>query len=79
MAYRNWLAITQHILGIRPTYDGLLIDPCIPANMKEYIVKRKWREAEYVITIKNPNGKQRADKPTLLPYAVGKHEIKITL
>ena len=75
----NWLAITQHILGIRPTYDGLLIDPCIPADLKEYTVKRKWREAEYVITIKNPNGKQHVDKPTMLPYAAGKHEITITL
>lgn len=75
----NWVAITQHILGICPTYDGLLIDPCIPADLKEYTVRRKWREAEYVITIKNPHGKQHADKPTVLPYAAGKHEITITL
>ena len=75
----NWLAITQHILGIRPTYQGLLIDPCIPADMKEYTVRRKWRNAEYVITVKNPQGKQRAAKPTLVPYAAGKHEITITL
>ena len=75
----NWLAITQHILGIRPTYDGLLVDPCIPADLKEYTVRRKWREAEYMITVKNPQGKQRADRPTMLPYAAGKHEITITL
>ena len=75
----NWVAITQHILGICPTYDGLLIDPCIPADLREYTVRRKWREAEYVITIKNPHGKQHADKPTVLPYAAGKHEITITL
>ena len=75
----NWLAITQHILGIRPTYDALLIDPCIPTDLKEYTVRRKWREAEYVITVKNPLGKQRADKPTLLPYLAGKQEITITL
>lgn len=75
----NWLAITQHILGIRPTYDGLLIDPCIPTDLKEYTVRRKWREAEYVITVKNPQGKQRADKPTILPYLAGKQEITIIL
>lgn len=75
----NWLAITQHILGIRPAYDGLLIDPCVPTDLKEYTVRRKWREAEYVITVKNPQGKQRADKPTVLPYVAGKHEITITL
>lgn len=75
----NWLAITQHILGIRPTYDALLIDPCIPTDLKEYTVRRKWREAEYVITVKNPQGKQRADKPTILPYLAGKQEITIIL
>ena len=75
----NWLAITQHILGIRPSYDGLWIAPCIPADLKEFTVRRKWRDAEYIITVRNPQGKQRADKPTLLPYAAGKHEITITL
>ena len=29
---RNYTAITQHILGIRPTFDGLKIDPAIPAD-----------------------------------------------
>ena len=75
----NWLAITQHILGIRPTYEGLLIDPCIPADLKEFTVTRRWRDAHYIITILNPNGKQRALQPTLLPYAAGKQEITITL
>ena len=75
----NWLAITQHILGICPTYEGLLIDPCIPADLTEYTVTRRWRDAQYVITIKNPNGKQRAEQSTMVPYSAGKHEITITL
>ena len=75
----NWLAITQHILGIQPTYEGLLVNPCIPADLKEYTVTRKWRDAQYVITIKNPNGKQHADKPVLLTEKTGKHDITITL
>lgn len=75
----NWLTISQHILGIRPTYEGLMVDPCIPSDMKEYTVTRKWRDAEYVITVKNPNGKQRAEKPTVLPYEPGRHEVIIEL
>ena len=75
----NWLTVSQHILGIRPTYEGLLVDPCIPADMKEYKVIRKWRDAEYVITVKNPNGKQRAEKPMLVPYSPGKHEVTFLL
>lgn len=55
----NWLAITQYILGIRPTYDGVEIDPCLPSTMKEYTVKRKLRDSELIITVKNPNGKSK--------------------
>jgi len=75
----NWLTVSQHILGIRPTYEGLMVNPCIPADLKEYKVTRKWRDAEYVITVKNPNGKQHADRPTVLPYAPGHHEYEIVL
>ena len=54
----NWLTITQYILGIRPTYDGLEIDPCIPATLKEYTVRRVLRDSVYEITVHNPDGKQ---------------------
>ena len=47
--------------------------------LKEFKVTRKWRDAEYVITVKNPNGKQHADRPTVLPYAPGKHTVTVTL
>jgi Cellobiose phosphorylase len=75
----NWLTVSQYILGIRPTYEGLEVNPCIPSDLKEYKVTRKWRDAEYVITVKNPNGHQHPDRPTILPYAPGHHEITVTL
>ena len=75
----NWLVISQHILGIQPTYEGLRVNPCIPADLKEYTVTRKWRDAEYRITVQNPNGKQHPDQPTVLPYAPGKHEVTVIL
>ena len=75
----NWLVISQHILGIQPTYEGLRINPCIPADLKEYTVTRRWRDAEYVITVQNPNGKQTPDQPTVLPYAPGRHEVTVIL
>ncbi len=75
----NWLVISQHILGIQPTYEGLRVNPCIPADLKEYTVTRKWRDAEYVITVQNPNGKQHPDQPTVLPYAPGRHEVTVIL
>jgi cellobiose phosphorylase len=75
----NWLTITQFILGIQPTYDGLVINPCLPATMKEFTVVRKFRDAEYTITVLNPNGKQKADAPTFVAYKPGKQSITVTL
>jgi cellobiose phosphorylase len=46
---------TQYILGIRPTYEGLIIDPCIPAAWQSFRVRRVFRGAVYEITVKNPD------------------------
>ena len=51
----NFVAITQYILGIKPDYDGLLIDPSIPAAWDKYQVDRVFRGDTYHITVKNPN------------------------
>jgi cellobiose phosphorylase len=51
----NFFAISQYILGVRPQFDGLIIDPCIPHSWSEYTVLRKFRQVEYKITVKNPD------------------------
>ena len=51
----NWYAITQFILGIRPAYNGLEIDPCIPEDWDGYDVVRKFRGATYEISVRNPH------------------------
>ena len=55
----NWYAITQFILGVKPTYEGLQIDPCISRDMKGYTITRKFRGAEYVIEVSNPDGARK--------------------
>lgn len=55
----NFYAISQYILGIQPTYDGLRIDPCLPPEWKEYTVTRKFRGATYLIKVKNANGRMK--------------------
>ena len=50
----NYYAITQYILGIRPDYDGLIIDPCIPGKWDGFSVNRVFRDAKYHIVVKNP-------------------------
>lgn len=39
----NFYAISQHILGIKPQYDGMLIEPCIPASVGDFSIQRKFR------------------------------------
>ena len=51
----NWYAITQFILGIRPAYGGLEIDPCIPSAWDGYEVSRRFRGADYRIKVTNPS------------------------
>ncbi|MCK7538308.1 MAG: hypothetical protein MZV63_48825 [Marinilabiliales bacterium] len=51
--------VTQYILGIRPEYDGLLIDPCIPPEWNGFTVRRKFRGAIYNIEILNPEHKSK--------------------
>ncbi|MCE5332145.1 MAG: glycosyl transferase [Bacteroidales bacterium] len=55
----NYYAITQYILGIRPSYDGLQINPCIAPEWKGFSVKRQFRGATYEIEVKNPKGKMK--------------------
>lgn len=47
----TFLSISQSILGIKPDYNGLKIEPCIPACLKEYTVTRRFRGAEYRIHV----------------------------
>jgi len=84
-----WLTASQYILGIKPSYNGLLIDPCVPSTAKEYTVKRKFRGGEYNITIKNPNGVQKGVKSlivdgkpvegNIVPTSEGKHIVEVTM
>ena len=51
----NFHAIAEHILGIKPDYDGLLIEPCIPREWSDYKVTRQFRGATYHIEVSNPD------------------------
>ena len=54
----TFLSISQAILGVKPTLDGLRIDPCVPSGCKGFTVKRSYRGAEYEIVVSNPDGAQ---------------------
>lgn len=50
----NFYAVSRYILGVRPQYDGLLVDPCIPKGWKGFEVVRKFRGATFKIKVANP-------------------------
>ncbi|MBO4414855.1 MAG: glycosyl transferase, partial [Lachnospiraceae bacterium] len=43
--------ISQAILGIAPTFDGLSVKPCLPADLTDYTVTRRYRGCEYHIHV----------------------------
>jgi N,N'-diacetylchitobiose phosphorylase len=57
----GWMyhAVTHWVLGLRPGYTGLTIDPCIPSTWQEFELSRRWRGASYHITVKNPDRVQK--------------------
>ena len=51
----NFVAVSQYILGISADWDGLKIDPSIPHEWDGFNATRKFRDAVYDITVKNPD------------------------
>lgn len=62
----SFVSLSQFILGIRPDYDGLVIDPCIPKDWKEFKVIRRFRNSIYYILITNPKSVNRGVGKILL-------------
>lgn len=84
-----WYTISEYILGIKPSYDGLMIDPCLPSTAKSYEVTRKFRGGEFHIKVNNPEGNQKGIKSitldgkiingNIVPAELGKHEVIIEM
>ncbi|MDD3794668.1 MAG: GH116 family glycosyl hydrolase [Lachnospiraceae bacterium] len=62
----SYFAATRYMLGIRPEFDSLEVDPCIPADWKEFSVKRVWRGSTYRIHVTNPDGVMKGVKKIMM-------------
>lgn len=58
----SYFSATRYMLGIRPDFDKLEINPCIPADWKQFSAVRKWRGATYNITVLNPDAVMKGVK-----------------
>lgn len=50
-----YFSATRYMLGVRPSFESMVIDPCIPAEWDGFSMTRVWRGTRYDITVKNPN------------------------
>ena len=84
-----YFSATHYMLGIRPEFESLTIDPCVPAEWKEFSATRRWRGAQFNITVLNPDGvmkgvkKIELDGTTVSKIGVmephTKHEVKVIM
>ncbi len=84
-----WYTVSEFILGIQPDFDGLRIDPCLPATAREYRVHRIFRGGSYDIHVSNPEGKQKGVREIMvdgkridgnvIPATTGKHVVEVVM
>ena len=83
-----YYAATHYMLGIRPEFHSLTVDPCIPRAWDGFSVRRRWRGAEYRIRVTNPAHVEKgivsltvdgqpADR--IPPFGEGVHEIQAVM
>ncbi len=55
----TFVNVSQYILGIQPTLDGLRVNPCISSDLGEFEVERQYRGVNYHIEVQNPDRVQK--------------------
>ncbi|WP_455718495.1 GH36-type glycosyl hydrolase domain-containing protein [Anaerosporobacter sp.] len=85
----TFVNVSQYIIGIRPEFDGLVVDPCIPSDMPGFKATRIFRGVTYNITVENPNGAQKGVAKlivdgqemngNMIPFVDGKKEYSATI
>ena len=84
----SFVVASQYLLGVRPDFEGLRIDPCIPGKWRGFTVNRTFRGVAYTIEVRNPNrvskgvasmvvDGQRVDGNVLAPPADGRKSVRV--
>ena len=82
--------VSQYILGVYPTLNGLSVDPCVPKGFGDFVMTREYRGVKYNITVKNPNDVEKGVKSivvdgqtlegtTVIPYESGKTDVDVCI
>ncbi len=83
----TFVNISQYILGVYPTHNGLQINPCIPDGFGSFTLTREYRGTIYHIRVENPNNVQKgvskmlvdgiAVNGNVIPYDASKKEVNV--
>jgi cellobiose phosphorylase len=82
----SYYGACQWLLGIRPEYDGLRVDPRVPRRWQGFSVRRRFRGALYEIEVRNPRGAgggvdrlvvdgRRVEGNVIPPFPGGTHRV----
>lgn len=86
----TFMNVSQYILGVQPTLNGLSINPCIPKNFGDFTITRKFRNTEYNIRVENPQNVEKGVKElvvngkslggtTVIPYDETAGTVEVTV
>ncbi len=87
----TFVNVSQYILGVYPTHNGLSIDPCVPKDFGDFELTRKFREGTYNIKVQNPDKVEKGIKSItvdgkaidgcVIPYVKGKgtYDVIVTM
>ena len=87
----TFVNVSQYILGVYPTHNGLSIDPCVPKDFGDFELTRKFREGTYNIKVQNPDKVEKGIKSItvdgkaidgcVVPYVKGKetYDVVVTM
>ena len=87
----TFVNVSQYILGVYPTHNGLSIDPCVPKDFSDFELTRKFREGTYNIKVQNPDKVEKGIKSItvdgkaidgcVIPYVKGKetYDVVVTM
>ena len=83
-----YFAATRFMLGVRPEFDRLIVDPCIPAEWDGFEVVRRWRGAVYDIRVENPEHVEKgvitvevdgAPAAAIPAFTGGRHAVRVVM
>ena len=82
--------VSQYILGVYPTLNGLSVDPCVPKGFGDFTMTREYRGVKYNITVKNPNNVEKGvaslevdgqtlTGTTVIPFDASKKNVDVVI